>query len=211
MIKRIESCRSPILLFCLSLLLLATPLVELLEGSGFWISLIWAVAMLAVIVNASDSLSQRYTAIFLVSLWLISQLMSFPEFISPIVAALVFTFTIKIILKNIFAARVIDINTLSAAISVYLLIGIVFTCLFIAIFHIRPDSFGIPNLNSEYVVVHLMYYSFVTITTLGYGDILPTSSLTKMLAATEAIAGVFYIAILISRLVSLYTPLKNKR
>ena len=137
--------------------------------------------------------------------------MSFPEFISPIVAALVFTFTIKIILKNIFAARVIDINTLSAAISVYLLIGIVFTCLFIAIFHIRPDSFGIPNLNSEYVVVHLMYYSFVTITTLGYGDILPTSSLTKMLAATEAIAGVFYIAILISRLVSLYTPLKNKR
>ena len=51
-----------------------------------------------------------------------------------------------------------------------------------------------------------MYYSFVTLTTLGYGDITPQTLEARVFSALEAVIGVIYIATLVSRLVSLYTP-----
>jgi hypothetical protein len=49
------------------------------------------------------------------------------------------------------------------------------------------------------------YFSFVTLCTVGYGDIVPVSKVARMLAVTEAITGLFYIAVLVSRLVGMYT------
>jgi voltage-gated potassium channel Kch len=50
-----------------------------------------------------------------------------------------------------------------------------------------------------------LYFSYITLTTVGYGDIVPVSSVARMLAIVEAMFGMFYVALLISRLVSLYT------
>jgi voltage-gated potassium channel len=49
------------------------------------------------------------------------------------------------------------------------------------------------------------YFSFATLTTVGYGDIAPVSSVARMLAVMEAVTGLFYVAVLISRLVALYS------
>ena len=50
-----------------------------------------------------------------------------------------------------------------------------------------------------------LYYSFVTITTLGYGDIVPSTDAARMLAASQAFLGQFYVAVLIARLVAIHT------
>lgn len=49
-----------------------------------------------------------------------------------------------------------------------------------------------------------LYFSLITLATVGYGDIVPVAGVVRMLAAIEAIVGIFYVALLISRLVSLY-------
>jgi hypothetical protein len=58
-----------------------------------------------------------------------------------------------------------------------------------------------------------MYFSFATLTTLGYGDIVPTSPVSRMLASVEAIAGQLYLAVLVSRLVGLHIaePIDQRR
>ena len=70
-------------------------------------------------------------------------------------------------------------------------------------FVMAPDAFDTPGVDEDYASVHFLYYSFVTLTTLGYGDIRPISPTARILSVTEAITGVLYTAILIARLVSL--------
>jgi hypothetical protein len=50
-----------------------------------------------------------------------------------------------------------------------------------------------------------LYFSFITLNTIGHGDIVPVSKLARMLAIVEAVAGMFYVTLLIARLVSLYS------
>ena len=50
-----------------------------------------------------------------------------------------------------------------------------------------------------------LYFSFITLSTVGYGDIIPVSEVARMLAIVEAMFGMFYMALLIARLVSLYS------
>ncbi len=59
-------------------------------------------------------------------------------------------------------------------------------------------------------LTELMYYSFVTITTLGYGDLTPLKPMVRTLAYLEAILGQFYVAILVAWLVGMYLSSKNQ-
>ena len=71
---------------------------------------------------------------------------------------------------------------------------------------LQPGSFaGVSvDLDGARLPVELVYYSFVTLTTLGYGEITPVAPQVRSLAAIEAIMGVFYLAILVARLVTAY-------
>jgi hypothetical protein len=100
-------------------------------------------------------------------------------------------------------ARTITTEHLYTAVSIYLLIGISWFALYSAIENIYPGSFlwadGLTNRPSD-----LLYFSLVTLTTVGYGDILPASGEARMLAAMEATTGVLYVAITVALLVSAY-------
>jgi hypothetical protein len=101
-------------------------------------------------------------------------------------------------------ARTVTIEHLYTAVSIYLLIGISWFALYSAIENIYPGSFlqttaGLTNRPSD-----LLYFSLVTLTTVGYGDILPGSGEVRMLAALEAATGVLYVAITVALLVSAY-------
>ena len=74
---------------------------------------------------------------------------------------------------------------------------------------IDPDSFYFRNFNKEHLPIDMIYFSFTTLTTLGYGDITPVSYTAKMWSITEAMIGVMFLAVMISRVVSLF-GLKNK-
>lgn len=95
----------------------------------------------------------------------------------------------------------------SAAVAVYLLIGGFFGALFAIIEIIAPGSWSDPQIASGPVPwQNLLYFTFVSISTLGYGDIVPTNDWSRMLSSLVGVAGTLYLAIVVARLVSLWSP-----
>jgi len=95
-------------------------------------------------------------------------------------------------------------DQLAGAISIYLILGHTWSLVYVLIELRSPGSFS--GLGSpERVASDLMYFSFVTLTTLGFGDITPRTLEARVFAALEAVFGVIYVATLVSRLVSLYS------
>ncbi len=88
------------------------------------------------------------------------------------------------------------------AVCVYLLMGLIWALLYLLIAQTIPGAFsGLEQLNWYENFSAVAYYSFVTLTTLGYGDITPVAPLARFLAYMEAVAGVFYMAILVASLI----------
>ena len=96
----------------------------------------------------------------------------------------------------------IDVNKIVGSVTIYLLIGIIWALLYALVEEFFTGSFSGADLaNDGNQFWDLIYFSFVTLATLGYGDILPVNTYARTLAYMEAIAGQFYIAILVASLV----------
>ena len=108
-------------------------------------------------------------------------------------------------LKQVALENVISVNRLVGAICVYLLLGVIWAVAYSVLDLLAPGSFqefstiGSQGWDSEW-----LYFSFVTMTTLGYGDITPVSATAKALAYIQAVFGQLYVAILVAGLVSAY-------
>ena len=122
---------------------------------------------------------------------------------------LIVSITIVELFREIFKTKIIDSHIISSAISIYVLVGIFWYLLFMFLLMIDPDSFDIRNFNPEMVSIDMIYFSFTTLTTLGYGDITPLSYTAKMWSITEAMMGVMFLAVMISRVVSLFGSKKK--
>jgi hypothetical protein len=107
---------------------------------------------------------------------------------------------VLVIIKKIFSDTKVTGDTLRGGISVYLMLGIVWFQIYQIILTIIPKAF-----EGDLSGYQVFYFSFVTLTTVGYGDILPVHRATMIMANLEAIAGQLYPAVIIARLVSLYT------
>jgi len=117
-------------------------------------------------------------------------------------AIVFFAYIAWIILSSIFKQKELSADELSGAIVVYLLIGITWALLYSYIELLYPNSFSFVSADDlQAKGSALFYYSFVTLTTLGYGDILPVSQFARMVAYLEAVSGVMYTAILVAGLV----------
>lgn len=114
-------------------------------------------------------------------------------------AVLFLIYCIALTLRPIFRGSEISADLLSGTISVYIMLGLAWGGVYMLVESLILGSFSINV--QEGIHSSLIYYSFVTITTLGYGDILPVSRLARSLAALEAVAGVMYTAILVAGLV----------
>jgi hypothetical protein len=93
---------------------------------------------------------------------------------------------------------------LYTAASIYLLLVLLFFTLYSCIAAVFPDAFEKTSGGTTGQAVDLLYFSMVTLTTVGYGDIVPVRGIARMLAGLEATTGVLYIAITVSLLVSGY-------
>jgi hypothetical protein len=98
--------------------------------------------------------------------------------------------------------RTIEAEHVYAALSAYLLAGLLFGVLYWSISIAWPGSFAEAGDDAIFTLSSAMYFSFVTLATLGYGDVLPKSEVARGLAIFEAVGGQLYIAVLIARLVS---------
>ena len=107
----------------------------------------------------------------------------------------------------------IDGNKIIGSISLYILIGLAWAIIYLVLIIFDPEAFsGIDAGSWQQIFASVAYYSFVTLTTLGYGDILPQNHIAEFFAYTEAIVGVFYMAIIVSSLISLrLAAIQNRR
>jgi hypothetical protein len=116
-------------------------------------------------------------------------------------------------LRYVLRSPRITADTIFAAVVAFQLLALAFAVLYHAIAAIAPHSFafsqGAPGDEHEGLLVQLIYFSFVTIATLGYGDIVPRAPLTQMIATVEATLGQFYIAVVIAWLVSVYAAQRS--
>jgi voltage-gated potassium channel len=107
--------------------------------------------------------------------------------------------------QHVFGGTQVDRNLLFGAMCVYLLLGLIWAILYGLIFQFLPGSFnGIEGIDGKAPMDTLLYYSFVTLASLGYGDITPVAPLARTLAYLEGIAGQLYIAIMLAGLVGLF-------
>lgn len=106
--------------------------------------------------------------------------------------------------KQILFEGKVDSNKIIGSLSLYLLLGLMWTTLYLLLIQVDPTSFsGIDAGNWKQNFAQVAYYSFVTLTTLGYGDILPLNHVAQFFVYMEAVIGVFYMAIIVSSLISL--------
>ena len=105
-------------------------------------------------------------------------------------------------LRFALSARTVDSETLYAALSTYLLAGLFFGQIYWSVEMIRPGSLTGPDPISEVITV---YYSFVTLATLGYGDILPRTDIARGLAVFEVIGGQLFLAVMVARLIGAFS------
>lgn len=119
---------------------------------------------------------------------------------------ILYLYIIVLLVKNLLSYRVVTTNLIYCAISTYLLIGIMWTSIYVVVEGISPGSFLGVSETSD-----LVYFSFVTLTTVGYGDIVPQFILAKRLAILEAAMGGVYLAVIIAMIVGRYMSMQTEQ
>jgi hypothetical protein len=126
-----------------------------------------------------------------------------------LVTAIVFAgFVVGHLLVFILRAPFVNAEVLCAAVATYLMMAILWAFVYTLVELLDPHSFSYTVVADPHRVMNrfeALYFSISTLTMIAYGDIVPVSNVARMLALIQVTTGVFYMAILIARLVSLYS------
>jgi Ion channel len=126
------------------------------------------------------------------------------------VGLLLLTFTLilysccgALMLSAMLKAREVTHQIIISAVNLYLILGMFYAHIYTILDWFHPESFALQVQKQE-SASHFVYFSFVTLATLGYGDITPKTEFAQRLAITEAIMGQFYGSLVVAYLLSLY-------
>ena len=201
------------LLASLLLLIFSSSFLQDLARLTWVISAFVVLVLLAAVMTVTSRGRQFHVALVLAALALIPQfglLWKQPFWLQPLhyLATVSFlAWVIFLLLRDIVVrSHTVTRELLLGAINVYLMLGLAFAFLFNLLEHLSPGSFtGLEALADNTALdLKFIYFSFVTLTTLGYGDVSPLTANAMTFASAEAIAGQLYLTILVARLVGLY-------
>jgi voltage-gated potassium channel Kch len=130
--------------------------------------------------------------------------------LTRIFGALFFGYAVIIILQMIARSTAITRETIFAAIVAYLLIALMWAFIYMILEMVVPGSFSFPDKSIRAETMRFEYFSFITITTLGYGDVTPLTNRASSLALLEALIGQIYLVVLVAWLVGMYVSRKAK-
>jgi hypothetical protein len=207
--------RFQVLLLALALLVLVYPLLRSAFGTRLVLDVMLTIVFLAAFFMVFTQGRFRVPALVLgvptvIGAWIDYVLPDLPQIPLQVgfhlVAALFFGFGVAIILRAVHKEVSVSADAIYGAICGYLLVGLAFGHLYCITDVFNPGSFrGSEHLSTPHVDDRqhflLTYFSFVTLTSVGYGDITPGSGMARSLAVVEAMIGQFYIAVLIGELI----------
>lgn len=198
--------RYTILFYVLLLTMVAVPLITTFGLTGALIELLLAASLLAAVMPVGAVRSRRRLLIATVLVWVARPMTAW--FDHPALSAmtlglwtLIALFAAAGALRFAMAATRVDAEHLYAALSAYLLAGIFFGLFYWGLEQIDPGTFPGAGTFSR---MSALYFSFVTLATVGYGDIVPRTDVARGLAIVEGIGGQLFLAVMVARLVSLY-------
>jgi Ion channel len=218
-LQRLVDGRSFYLLVSLLALVAIGPwLTENVVGRGLW-ELLFTLVTLSSIhmvrVKRGEAMISGLLALpTVVSLWLRQAVPALG--LSQVALALMTLFllyTTVTVLLRVFAEERVTMDTLSGALCVYLLMGYLWGSLYGLIYLLVPGSFHLPRwwtpgkeqgIATDVPLNLMTYFSFTTLTTLGYGDVLPITGVARAAVILEAVLGQFYLAVLVARLIGLH-------
>src|SRR6267378_2775469 len=207
------------LLIALALLFFFFPFVEEVKGGDVIVSILLSLVLLSAVLAVADRKGVFFIALVLAIPAIAGRWINHfrPDLAPPpvfLVAGLaLIAFVVANLLRFVLRAPSVNTEVLCASISAYLMLGLMWTVAYWLVDQVTPG--GAFSFNTDHGV-HSMngftgfYFSFITLSTVGYGDITPVSRVARWLAAMEAMTGLLYVAVLIARLVSMYsTPKSN--
>ena len=224
--KTIFDYRFLILLCALVLMLLAAPFARELDirdrptYGSLMILVVFSILIAAAVFAASEKRNAVVITIILTASSIILQALFITTKSKALILAnlileiVVIGYVVIVILKHIFTRNRVTVDTISAALCSYLLIGFLWALVYFMYELLMPGSFSpSPIMEGQVSLAKIgdvptmfqlyLYYSLVTLTTLGYGDVIPISPTMRMCAAIEAFMGQIFIAVLVARLVAL--------
>ncbi len=206
------------LLVSLAVLIIVSPFLEGFPGGD----LIEAAIFSAVLVSAVLAVGGRRRTLLLAAVlaapavigkWLNHTHPSSISRVIFIVSALLFlAFIVVNLMRFVLRSSRVNTEVLCASIAIYLLLGLSWSFGYMLTSHLDHSAFSFSTPGNALNVMDgptAFYFSFVTLSTVGYGDITPVSHAARMLAVTESTTGPLYVAILIARLVALYSTEPN--
>lgn len=209
--------RHSAMLASLILLLVALPLVQMVTETRIGFPLLLALVLLAAVFVNSNQRS-IYVIATIAALLSIAGI-GYSEIaesdiirrIAQMIGLGLLGFTTLLMFNSLLQTETVSEATIVGGVCIYLLVGICFAVAYILMIDLVPGSFlaggqviqidpAVPSAHAT----SMLYFSFVTMTTLGYGDITPGSQIAEMSAVTQALIGQLYLTIFVARLVALY-------
>jgi len=170
-------------------------------------------AFVSAVYAVSEKRAQWITALALaVPAAILNALFTFRPHSNLGVFSLIFTilflaYTLMTLLRAVLRAEAVTLDTIYGAISVYLLMAMVWGTAYMLLETLQPGALSMDSArhpNHEVDWFDCMFFSFVTLTSTGYGDMVPVTAQGRSLSILEAVSGIMYVAILIARLVGVY-------
>ncbi|MBL8821222.1 MAG: hypothetical protein JNJ77_01450 [Planctomycetia bacterium] len=215
--------RFTILLLMLICFVLLTPMLLQTTDSphSLTVRLLWFAFSVSWAASATYAVSgdRRITmvAVLLMTLSLMLELLTavilsdISELVFHLLRILFLSFIIYLLFRQIFSHEAITFDTISASICIYLLLGALWAHIYTILELATPGSIAFsaashpPSIKESELArsYHMLYFSFVTLSTVGYGDAVPTTPTARMFASAEALIGQIYLLVMVSRLVGL--------
>ncbi len=211
MIKIIKKIpKETFLLISLILFIFVLPLVEGDFFKRFVFSISYSIVLISIflIIDKRSNFSYLLLIVNLLLVWasafINGNIINYITFILSVFTSL---FSGVILINHILKSKTVDVRLVIETISGYLLIGVILYFLNLMVFIHNNNAFNLPS--NDLVSRELMYYSFITLSTIGYGEITPISSIARSLSIFFGIAGQLYLALIVAFIIGKFS--NNKK
>jgi Ion channel len=207
------------LLFALAAWFISFPFLEMLKRGPLIESILITFVLVSAVVAVAERRSVLIIAIVLSVPAMVGHWAHYyrPDLVPTevfLIGGIAFvSFVIVQLLRHVLTAEDVDSQVLCASISAYLLLGLLWTFCYWLVAELIPGAFSFNTASGGEASMKgfdACYFSFITLCTVGYGDITPVAKVARMLAALEAMVGLLYVAVLIARLVAIKSESRPK-